>query len=1191
MNKVKIFKTLFIITAFTAFLAAAGFVHAALGDISTVAANNPKPDTWNTVAARVMNTNGVAIDSTGNIYIADAANHFVRRVATNGEMTIFAGKGLPGYTGDGLATSAKLYSPNDVAIDGAGNVYIADSQNHRVRKVGANGQITTVAGTGMAGYSGDGGAAIAARLNYPVDLAIDSAGNIFIADMGNNRIRKIDAAGIITTVAGSDAGARSGEGAGATSARLDYPMGVAADSSGNIYIADKFNNRVLKVDTKGAMTTIAGNGATAFAGDGGPATSASLFNPTGVEVDSAGNIFIADTFNNRIRKVGTDGVITTIAGDGKGRYFGDGGPASTASLYTPYRMAIDTVGNLYIADFSNNRIRKVESAGGAGHLVVAKASGNAVDKEQSAEAVIERETSAQANVSNSEAQSAEAATTPVVTEELAQTPAKSVEAAQDEEPVIAQAPAESAPPVAWDEEPVIAQTPTKSVVVAPVEEPVIAPVVEPLVVQTQVIKTPVAKEQVKEEQAAKEQVAKAPVVTAPIAKAPVVIAPPAVTAPEKAAVAAQAAAQPSKAQEKKAATTTPVSAGGIRKAQERANLNILKAGTGTGSVYSSPVGIICGADCSEAYPMGVLVDLMAAPDAGSSFAGWSGNADCNTGLRYIQLTMDADKTCTATFNVTHSLQLTQTGTGSGIITGEGNYKKGTVVTISAAPDSNSMFIGWSGDDDCKDGQVTMNADMFCSANFKIKTYTLKVENAGIGFGTITADGINCGTDCSEVFDSGTFVALTATSYAGSTFTGWSGSEGCSDGMVTMLESKTCVATFSAPLAKSTTLSSNRTSPQPVGTLITFSALGSGGSGYYEYEFWLKTGKKWTVTQGYSTINAWTWDTKGANPSTYSIRVYVRNIGSVAAYEAAQSISYKLTTPIASGITFYPSVASPQILGTPVTFTSAASGGSGSYEYQFWLKAAAADAAWELKQDYSSKATWAWDMTQLAPGTYTVMVYARNAGSTAQYQVSKSLSYTLSIPPVTGITLTPSLVGAWVVGTQVTFTSEASGGLGCYEYQFTLKSGTTTVIMQPYSKSDTWVWDTSKAAPGTYFISVAARSFGSTATHEVLMTKGYTISAQQVTGATLMPDISTQPEAGTPVTFTSEANGGSGSYEYQFWLKSGPSQTIVQGYSSANTWTWDTKDNAAGTYYVIVHVRNADSTAPYEVLVSKAYTIK
>ena len=216
------------------------------------------------------------------------------------------------------------------------------------------GIITTIAGNGIAGYSGDGGLATNAELNNPYGVAVDSNGNIYIADTNNNRIRKVNSTtGIITTIAGNGTAGYSGDGGLATNAELYYPYGVAVDSNGNIYIADTYNNRIRKVNsTTGIITTIAGNGTAGYSGDGGPATNAQLNYPYGVAVDSSGNIYIADTDNNRIRKVNsTTGIITTIAGNGNPGYSGDGGPATNAELYDPSGVAVDSNGNIYIADY------------------------------------------------------------------------------------------------------------------------------------------------------------------------------------------------------------------------------------------------------------------------------------------------------------------------------------------------------------------------------------------------------------------------------------------------------------------------------------------------------------------------------------------------------------------------------------------------------------------------------------------------------------------------------------------------------------------------------------------------------------------------------------------------------------------------------------------------------------------------
>ena len=284
----------------------------------------------------------------------------------DGVISTVAGNGTNGYSGDGgAATSAELSNPGGVAVDASGNLFIADSGNYRIREVGTNGIITTVAGNGTNGYSGDGGPATQAELNVPIGPFLDAFGNLFILDLHNNVIRKVGTDGIITTVAGNGTVGYSGDGGPATKAELYWPNGVAVDASGNLFIADTDNNVIREVGTNGIITTVAGNGYTnsygggGYSGDGGPATQAELYWPSGVAVDAFGNLFIADTGNRRIREVGTDGIISTVAGNGTLGYSGDGGPATKAEWYWPHGVAVDASGNLFIVDVINQRIRGV----------------------------------------------------------------------------------------------------------------------------------------------------------------------------------------------------------------------------------------------------------------------------------------------------------------------------------------------------------------------------------------------------------------------------------------------------------------------------------------------------------------------------------------------------------------------------------------------------------------------------------------------------------------------------------------------------------------------------------------------------------------------------------------------------------------------------------------------------------------
>jgi uncharacterized protein (TIGR03437 family) len=319
--------------------------------ITTFAGDNVAGYTADAVAANTSELNnplGIALDSAGNLYIADQLNQRIREVKA-GTISTVAGDGTPGYTGDtAAATSAELDDPSGIAVDSSGNLYIADTSNHVIRKV-AGGTITTYAGTNVSGGTGDHGLAIDAQLANPTGLTLDAAGNLYIADTGNSRIR------IVTKATGDITSLSTGN------FILSSPKGVAVDAAGNVYIADTNNSRVLKVAPSGSITkttTVAGTSVIGFSGDGGPATSAQLAYPSSLAVDAAGNIYIADSYNQRIRRVSAaTGIITTVAGTKFSGYTGDGGSSTSAELSFPRVVLLDPSGNIYISDTQNNVIR------------------------------------------------------------------------------------------------------------------------------------------------------------------------------------------------------------------------------------------------------------------------------------------------------------------------------------------------------------------------------------------------------------------------------------------------------------------------------------------------------------------------------------------------------------------------------------------------------------------------------------------------------------------------------------------------------------------------------------------------------------------------------------------------------------------------------------------------------------------
>jgi len=339
------------------------------GELTTVAGTGNwlyRGDGGPAIDSPIFLPTGVVADAAGNFFLSDSNNNRVRRVdGVTGIITTVAGDGNSGYSGDGgPATQAMISNPAALALDGAGNLYFVDSGNHAVRRVDAvTGIITSVAGTpGVQGYSGDGGPATAARLSFPEGLAFDAAGDFFIADTGNAVIRKVTAAGTISTVAGNGTAGYIGDGMQALASELNQPWNLAVAPDGSLYIADLSNNRVRKVAPTGIIATVAGNGTAGYGGDGGPASAAVLKAPAAVVLDPAGDLYIADSGNSLVRKIFAAGAeIVSVAGNGGQGYNGDNVPALTAQLYGPYGLSFASNGNLFIADLFNNRIRMVSA--------------------------------------------------------------------------------------------------------------------------------------------------------------------------------------------------------------------------------------------------------------------------------------------------------------------------------------------------------------------------------------------------------------------------------------------------------------------------------------------------------------------------------------------------------------------------------------------------------------------------------------------------------------------------------------------------------------------------------------------------------------------------------------------------------------------------------------------------------------
>jgi sugar lactone lactonase YvrE len=347
-------------------IALCGVLLPALIAPSATARQNPAAE--KSSAINLIYPNGLALDDNGDLYISDIGAHRVLKLDRKGRLTLIAGTGEGGFGGDGgPATEARLFAPHDLAFDSKGALLIADTYNHRIRRIDRHGTITTVAGDGKAAYSGDGGPATQASLNTPQGVAFDGEGALLIADTFNHVVRRVDRDGKIATFAGTVPG-HGGDGGDAKKAQINLTMAVAVAPDGAVYISDAANSRIRRVSPDGLIQTVVGYGPAqdtyggGFAGDGGPPDKAKIFSATDLKFDAAGALYISDSGNNRIRLIRA-GVITTVAGSGRQGLGGDGGKALEAELNTPQKIAVAKDGSMFVADRANHRVRKVDTRG------------------------------------------------------------------------------------------------------------------------------------------------------------------------------------------------------------------------------------------------------------------------------------------------------------------------------------------------------------------------------------------------------------------------------------------------------------------------------------------------------------------------------------------------------------------------------------------------------------------------------------------------------------------------------------------------------------------------------------------------------------------------------------------------------------------------------------------------------------
>jgi len=836
------------------------------------------------LAAEFHSLVGLAADVAGNVFVVDEYNHRVRKVeAATGLVRTVAGSGASyppsdgGFAGDGgPATLALLSWPGEVAVDGAGNVYVADSGNWRVRRVdAATGVITTVAGNGAQGYSGDGGPAAAASLGLITGMAVDASGNLYLADYGNNCIRRVSAAtGIITTVVGTGVAGYAGDGGPATAARLYGPRGIALDLSGNLYITDEVNVRVRKVTAStGLITTVAGTGVGGFGGDGGPATAALLDTPIRLTVDGAGNLYINDAHNYRIRMVdGASGIITTVAGTGiyNSGAVGDGEEAVFAGLGLVNGIDVDPAGNLYIAGMDSNRVRKITALGAPSYwLTIAPApshgsvAGGGLN----------------CGTGGTTCQAGFGSTTTVT-----------IAATADPEYLFTGWGGACAGTSASIEVEVAAATTCTAAFepAAPPDGPPYTLTITPPtggVIQGAGINCGAG--------------GAACSVTMPASMTLGIGA----TASAGYSFSAWTGDCTGSTPTQWVALNGPRTCGALftpTGGTPDYQLTIAPAPTG-GAVGGA--GLACGAGgtaCQVAFGAATTAALTATPASGYAFAGWGGA--CSGTNPSTTVSVNAAVTCSATFAATGggpvsgppytlSLALPAGGKvqGAGLNCGAGGtacsvtMPASMTLGIGATADAGFTFSGWTGD--CAGVTpsiwVALDGPRTCGAIFTPEggsaAYQLTITPAPSG-GTVTGAGLNCGAGgsvCVIAFGGATTASLTATPAAGYAFAAWSGAcSGTSAGTTVLVDApRTCSATFTAtggggtpPTGPPYTL----TITAPAGGKIEGAGINCGAGGTacsVTMPAAMTLGVSATASSGY-VFTSWTGDCSGTTPTQW-----------------------------------------------------------------------------------------------------------------------------------------------------------------------------------------------------------------------------------------------------------------------------------------------------------------------------------